>query len=116
MTAAWKDLERRICHALGGRRGGPTGAAVSDCVNVPFAVEIKRTKVRPVSPEGVVYGPPVYARWIWQAQQQAKRERKPWLVVVAGHNDRRPVACLDFWQFAQLCQQAGVIPEPLDVS
>ncbi len=107
MGAAWKDLERRICHALGGRRGGPTGSATSDCVNTPFAVEVKRSS-RP--------GPPVLSKWIVQARAQARAEGKPWLVVVAGHNDRRPVACLDFWEFAQLCQQAGLIPEPLDVS
>jgi hypothetical protein len=103
---AWKDLERRICRALGGRRGGPMGAAVSDCVNVPFSVEIKRSS-RP--------GPPVLSAWIIQAKQQAKRENKPWLVVVAGHNDRRPIVTCDFWVFAELAQRAGVIPTPLPV-
>jgi len=105
MSTAWKDLERRVCHALGGRRAGPIGAAVSDCVNVPFAVEIKRSS-RP--------GPPVLSKWILQAKTQSKRERKPWLVVVAGHNDRRPIVCLDFWAFAQLAQEAGRIPTPLE--
>jgi hypothetical protein len=103
---AWKDLERRICVALGGRRAGPIGAAVSDCVNVPFSVEIKRSS-RP--------GPPVLSAWIIQAKSQARREGKPWLLVVAGHNDRRPVVALDFWAFAELAQRAGLIPTPLDV-
>jgi hypothetical protein len=106
MSAAWKDLERRICQALGGRRAGPQGAPVSDCINTPFAVEVKRS-VRP--------GPPVLAAWIVQAKQQARREHKPWLVVVAGHNDRSPIVALDFMVFAQLAQQAGLIPTPLDV-
>ena len=106
MSAAWKDLERRICVALGGRRAGPIGAAVSDCVNTPFSVEVKRS-TRP--------GPPVLAKWILQAKQQAKRENKPWLVVVAGHNDRHPTVTLDFYAFAQLCQEAGRIPTPLPV-
>ena len=103
---AWKDLERRVCRALGGQRGGPQGAAVSDCINVPFGVEIKRSS-RP--------GPPVLTAWITQARQQGKREHKPWLVVVAGHNDRQPVVALDFWAFAEICQRAGLIPTPLPV-
>jgi hypothetical protein len=100
MTKAWKDLERRVCNALGGRRAGPLGAAVSDCVNVPFAVEVKRS--------GRV-GPPVLAKWVTQARLQGAREKKPWLVVVAGHHDRRPTATLDFYEFVELAQQAGVI-------
>ena len=106
MGAAWKDLERRVCKALGGRRAGPIGAAVSDCVNVPFAVEIKRSS-RP--------GPPVLAAWVKQAREQGNREKRPWLLVVAGHHDRRPIVCLDFLAFAQLAQEAGRIPTPLEV-
>ena len=42
--AAWKDLERRVCRALGGVRRGPLGRGSSDCVgSVPFAVEVKRS-------------------------------------------------------------------------
>jgi hypothetical protein len=105
-VTAWKDLERRICTALGGRRGGPTGASVSDCVNTPFAVEVKRSSRR---------GPPVLAAWIIQARTNARREGRPWLVVVAGHNDRRPTATLDFYQFAEIAQQAGLIPTPIEI-
>jgi hypothetical protein len=101
MSTAWKDLERRICKALGGRRGGPTGSNTSDCVNVPFSVEIKRS-ARP--------GPPVLSKWILQAKAQSKREGKPWLVVVAGHNDRHPIVTMDFWAFAQLADEAHRIP------
>jgi hypothetical protein len=102
--SAWKDLERRVCRALGGQRAGPLGATVSDCVNVPFAVEVKRSQR---------VGPPVLAKWILQARRQGELERKPWLVVVAGHNDRHPIVALDFWAFAQLAQEAGRIPTPL---
>jgi hypothetical protein len=107
MGAAWKDLERRICRALGGQRSGPLGKACSDCTaDVSFTVEIKRS-ARP--------GPPVLARWIEQARANARRERRPWLVVVAGHGDRRPIVALDFWEFAELAQQAGQIPRPLQI-
>jgi hypothetical protein len=106
-VTAWKDLERRICVALGGRRSGPLGAAVSDCVGVPFSVEVKRSS-RP--------GPPVLSAWITQARVNARREGNPngWICVVAGHNDRRPVVALDFWYFAEIAQAAGLIPTPLD--
>lgn len=84
---AWKDLERRVCVALGGRRAGPLGAAVSDCVNVPYSVECKRSNR---------VGPPVLAKWILQAKAQGRAEAKPWLLVVAGHNDRAPIVVMDF--------------------
>ena len=107
MTAAWKDLELRICRALGGQRNGPTGKGCSDCTDaVPFSVEVKRSQ-RP--------GPPVLAKWITQARAHSRKEHRPWLVVVAGHNDRNPIVALDFWTFAQLAQEAGRIPTPLIV-
>jgi hypothetical protein len=100
---AWKDLERRICRALGGQRAGPTGPT-SDCTGVPFSVEVKRSS-RP--------GPPVLSKWVIQARAQGTRECRPWLLVVAGHNDRRPIAVLDFWELVDLAQQAGRIPRPV---
>jgi hypothetical protein len=106
-VSAWKDHERRWCHRFGGRRAGPQGAAVSDCVNTPFAIEMKRT-IKP--------GPPVYSSWISQAKGQSHREGKPWLIIVAGHNDRRPIACLDAELLAQICEKAGVIPTPIEAA
>lgn len=100
MSAAWKDLERRVCRALGGRRSGPLGAAVSDCVGVPFAVEVKRSKRRAV-----------LARWVAQAEAQSRSERRPWLLVVAGHADRHPFAVLDFELLAELVWRAGFASE-----
>ncbi len=104
---AWKALERRVCRMLGGQRAGPLGAAVSDCVGVPWAVECKRSS-RP--------GPPVLSAWVQQARAQAIAEgnRHRWLLVVAGPNDRRPIVCLDLAEFVELARQAGRIeaPEP----
>lgn len=97
--SAWKDLERRVCRALGGERRGPTGVSCSDCTgDVPFAVEIKRSK----------RGTPVQA-WITQARLHGKRERKPWLLVVARPASARPVVVLDFLEFAEIAAQAGRI-------
>jgi hypothetical protein len=105
VSAAWKDLELRICRALGGRRAGPIGAAVSDCVNVPFAVEVKRcTRYQ------------LRKAWIEQARAQAKREGLPWLLVVAEHRERRPIIVMDFWYFVEICQEAGLIPKPFEVA
>ena len=107
MSAAWKDLERRVCALLGGRRGGHSGESVIDCVKTPIADEVKRT-TRP--------GPPYLSKRVLQAKTNGRREGRPWLVVVAGHNDRRPIACLDLYEFAELAQKAGVIPTPIDVA
>lgn len=98
--SAPKDLERRVCRALGGERRGNTGRGGSDCVDVPFAVEVKRSS-RP--------GPPVLSNWVMQAREQGRREELPWLVVVAGHNDRRPIVAMDFAEFVRLAVGAGLI-------
>ena len=102
-AAAWKGLERRVCRALGGERSGPLGKSESDCKNTPFAVEVKRSSR---------LGPPVLSKWVVQAREHARRERKPWLVVVAGHHDRRPIVALDFAQFLEIARAAGLIEPP----
>lgn len=104
--SAWKDLERRVARALGGTRTGPKGRAVSDVEGTPFSVECKRT----VTTTGGIRG-----SWVQQARMQGKQEGKPWLLVVSGHHDRRPVVVMDFWSFAEVAQQAGLIPLPLEI-
>ena len=99
--SAWKAFERRVAVALGGRRTGPIGGAVSDVVGVPWSVECKRSK------RGVPEG-----RWLEQARAQGERQRRPWLLVVAWHNDRSPIAVLEFSEFVALAMDAGRIPRP----
>lgn len=103
---AWKQLELRIAKALGGHRAGPLGAAVSDIVGVPWAVEVKRCKTS------------FRVAWIEQAKAQSRSEKRPWLLVVARHNDRTPIAVLDFSEFLRLARAAGEIPNnpPLAVA
>jgi hypothetical protein len=96
--SAWKAFERRVALALGGRRAGPAGSAVSDVVGVPWSVECKRSK------RGVPEG-----RMLEQARDQGRREGKPWLLVVARHNDRAPIVVLEFSEFLGLAQDAGRI-------
>lgn len=95
---AWKDLERRVALKLGGRRTGPAGQAVSDVIGTPWSVEIKRAKTS------------FRVAWIEQAKQQGKKENKPWLLVVARHHDREPIAICDFSEFLKLAQKSGYAP------
>lgn len=87
-----KDAERRVCRLFGGERG-PVGYAVSDCVNTPFSIEVKRSKG----------GSPRVA-WIEQARSQGHREGKPWLLAIVGHNDRRPTGTMDLEQLAGMVE------------
>jgi hypothetical protein len=109
MSSAWKDLERRVCRALGAQRRGQTGPdgwarGSDDDGTAPFAVETKRTTRYQLR-----------RTWIDQARRQGKTDGRPWLLVVSEHNDRHPIAILDFWALADLAQRAGVIPTPLEV-
>lgn len=104
-SAAWKDLERRVCRALGAQRRpsiGPGGYAkgTDDDGTAPFAVEVKRTKRLALR-----------SAWVAQARRNAKTTGKPWLLVIGEHRSQRPIAILDFYTLAQLTQEAGRLPE-----
>ena len=104
-SSAWKDLERRVCRALGAERRpsvGPRGWArgTDDDGSAPFAVEVKRTKRFQLR-----------AAWIEQARRNAKETGKPWLLVIGEHRSPRPVAVIDFYALVQLAQEAGRLPE-----
>jgi hypothetical protein len=60
---------------------------------------VKRTKGR--VPEG---------RMIAQAEQQGRLERKPWVLVIAGHNDRKPIATLELSVLLDALRAAGWVP------
>lgn len=77
------------------------GAAVSDCVGVPFSVECKYTT-----------RPSLRSEWLTQARAQSKREGKPWALIIAGHNDRNPIAVVDFRTLVTLARRAGLIEDP----
>ena len=101
---AWKDLERRVCRALGADRRPSMGAGgyargSDDDGSAPFSVECKRTQR---------YG--LRRSWIEQARRNGRADGRPWLLVIAEHGDRRPIAVVDFWAFAQLVEEAGRLP------
>lgn len=101
----WKVFERRICRALGGDRRGPIGRGESDCTpDVPFAVECKLASTG--TPQG---------KWIAQARSHGKKEGKPWVLVTCQPGSPRPIVTLDFYVFAELAQNAGLIDAPLEI-
>ena len=98
---AWKDLERRVCRALGAERAGPRGKhGADDDGSAPFSLECKRTTRYALR-----------RAWIEQARRQGKADGRPWLLVIGEHRDARPLAVLDFWVFAELLQEAGRLAE-----
>jgi len=107
-STAWKDLERRVCRALGAKRRpsvGPRGWArgTDDDGTAPFAVEVKRTTRFQLR-----------HAWVEQARRNAKATSRPWLLVIGEHRSPRPVAVLDFYALVQLAQEAGRLPD-LDI-
>jgi hypothetical protein len=109
MSAAWKDLERRICRALGANRrpsieAGGWARGSDDDGSAPFAVETKyqaRYQLRKA--------------WLDQARANGKATNRPWLLVMAEHRTHRPIAILDFWILVDVLQQAEWIETPLEV-
>ena len=94
---AWKDFERRTARAFGGERSGPLGRNGSDgdgrCL---VSLECKRTaEVR------------IRSSWIEQARRQGKTEGRPWVLAVARHNDRDPIAIVDLKWLAELVNPTG---------
>jgi len=104
-VTAWKDLERRVCRLFGAERRpsvGPDGWAhgSDDDGTAPFAIETKRTTRYQLR-----------SAWIDQARRNGKQTGRPWLLVIGQHHDRRPIAVCDVYWLAEVCQQAGLLPE-----
>lgn len=94
---AWKDFERRTARMFGGQRSGPLGRNGSDgdaaCL---VSLECKRTaEVR------------IRTSWIEQARRQGATEGRPWVLAVARHNDRTPIAIVDLKWLAELVNPTG---------
>jgi hypothetical protein len=49
---------------------------------------------------------------IAQAELQGKLEHKPWVLVVAGHGDRKPIATLELSCLLAALRDAGWIEDP----
>lgn len=99
-SAAWKDLERRVCRRLGAQRRPSVGRGgwargSDDDGTAPFAVECKKTARWQLR-----------AAWVKQARDNAKADGRPWLLVIEPTRGRA-VAVLDFYVLAQLAEEAG---------
>lgn len=104
--SAWKDLERRVCRALGAERRPSVGAkgwaiGSDDDGAAPFSVECKRTTRYQLR-----------RAWIEQARAHGKASSRPWLLVIAEHADRAPIAVVDFETLVSIARAAGLVPEP----
>jgi hypothetical protein len=49
---------------------------------------------------------------IAQAERQGKAEKLPWILVVAGHNDRRPIVTLELDVFLSVWRKASHVDSP----
>jgi hypothetical protein len=49
---------------------------------------------------------------IAQAELQGKVEHLPWILVVAGHGDRKPIATLELSVLLEVLYQAGAVARP----
>lgn len=96
MSTAWKAFELRVAKALGGTRSGPLGRHQSDVAGVAYAVECKRTTRYSIR-----------RAWVEQARRQSKQEGQPWMLVVSEHNDRQPIAVVDFWWLVDVLKRAA---------
>lgn len=93
--SAWKAFERRIAGAWGGYRSGPTGRDGPDVSGVPVAIQCKRTTRVGIR-----------GSWIVQARLDGKKLGLPWVLVVAQHGDRKPVAVVDHDWLVRLWKEA----------
>lgn len=93
---AWKDFERRTARLFGGERSGPLGKHGSDGNgDCRVSLECKRTTRYSLR-----------RAWVEQARRQSKQEGRPWVLAIAEHNDRAPIAVVDLGWLASLLGSA----------
>lgn len=105
-SSAWKDLERRVCRALGAERRPSVGTGgwargSDDDGTAPFSVEVKRTKRLQLR-----------GAWVEQARTNGARDGRPWLLAIGVHRSPRVVAVVDFETLVALAYKAGIIRKP----
>jgi hypothetical protein len=98
-SAAWKETERRICRMFGAERRPSVGEhgwarGSDDDGTAPVCLEVKRTTRYSLR-----------RSWIEQARRNAKRDGRPWLLAIAEHADRAPIAVCDARWLAGLLRE-----------
>jgi hypothetical protein len=100
-AATWKAFERRVCRLFNAERRGQTGPGgwaqgSDDDGTAIFAIECKRCSRYQLR-----------QAWIEQARRNAHATHRPWLLVLAEHNERRPLAVIDLHELVAICREAG---------
>lgn len=72
----WKQFQRTVCRFFGGECA-KRYAQGSDCVDTPWAIEVK--KLNNPYPRGVDFA---------QAARQSAEEKKPWILVTKANNQK----------------------------
>lgn len=101
INRAAKDAERRVARAWGSERWVNDGSAHSDVrADCPVSLEVTRTKGRRIRREKRE-----------QARENAKREKRPWVLVIAAPGDRveQMEALVNHGWLLDVCRRAGVI-------
>lgn len=94
---AWSAFQRRVARIWGGEKTW-RGEAGSDGRGCVVSLETKRRK-----------GGKILNADVAQAKRQAKDDGLPFLLVVADHNDRDPIAVCSHKWLVQLAREAGRI-------
>ena len=93
----WSVFQRKIARQWGGQKTwrGEKGSDGRGCV---VSLETKRRK-----------GGRILSADVAQAKRQGKEDGLPWLLVVADHNDRDPLAVVSHKWLVELAQKAGLL-------
>ena len=70
-------------------------------MNTPMSTQVKHTT-----------RPQLRREWLEQAKRDARKEGKPWLLVICERGKHNSIACLDF---DYLCAMLRVLPEGVHV-
>lgn len=94
---AWSAFQRRCARAWGGQKThrGERGSDGRGCV---VSLETKRVK-----------GGRILSAHVEQARRQSREDGLPFVLVVADHNDRDPLAVVSHKWLLGLARQAGLI-------
>ena len=92
-NATWKNAERRIARAVGGRRIGNTGRATADVDAGWLAVEVKQRKRLPV--------------WLTSALAQARRNAGDGQLAIVTLHERYARDSLVLMALSDFCEWFG---------
>jgi hypothetical protein len=100
-------LERKSCREIGGGQRRPSvdgqggwARGSDDDGSTWCAIETKRTTRYSLR-----------RKWIEQAREHTRRDGRPWVLVIAEHNDRRRIVVVEYATMVELVRKAGLVDE-----